>query len=621
MLHSLSRLSPGALPLLLALGCTDYVLSPAEKDPEPEPDCRLDDAVPADVEIDGSCLFEAEEGYFKPVVEWQWSKAVGSAGHDDVMMTPVVGDVDRDGMPEIVFTSYTGTGYTVSGALTILSGDGAGEEGSWTSVGGYSPCGSGGVALGDLEGDGLPEIVFVTSDTRVVAMHADGSLLWASESRPLDFTVMSYPVLADLDADGQVEIIAGRAIFTSDGLLAGVGAWGQGGSYAIPVVADLDMDGIQEVVVGNAAYHKDGSALWTNEQPDGWTAVGDFDMDGMGEVVSVKDGSAWLFDQDGTLLWGPVVVPGGGGGPPTVADFDGDGAPEVGVAGYEGYVVYDTDGTELWMQVTTDYSSARTGSSVFDFEGDGAWEVVYGDELILWVFDGATGAPLLADDRHSSWTLFEYPVIVDVDADGEAEIVLANNDSINPGWQGISVFGDATGSWAPTTPVWNQHAYHITNVEDDLSIPTHPVMNWNSGHNSFRAGGLRDRPGLVAPDLEVDVISVCWTCVPAWVELAAQVTNRGTNEVTQDISVSLYARAEDGSHTWLATEWLDGPLDAGRASESLIFSAGLPEISALKGVLLRVDDGGEDEKEPGESGAIEECDERNNEAWERLDGC
>ena len=43
-----------------------------------------------------------------------------------------------------------------------------------------------------------------------------------------------------------------------------------------------------------------------------------------------------MLRQDGSLAWGPSVIPGGRGyvhgGPPVVADFDGDGIPEIGVA-------------------------------------------------------------------------------------------------------------------------------------------------------------------------------------------------------------------------------------------------------------------------------------------------
>ena len=50
-----------------------------------------------------------------------------------------------------------------------------------------------------------------------------------------------------------------------------------------------------------------------------------------------------------------------------------------------------------------------TGSSVFDFEGDGAAEVVYADEETLWIFDGATGTIEMAWTEHGSGTRFEYP--------------------------------------------------------------------------------------------------------------------------------------------------------------------------------------------------------------------
>jgi hypothetical protein len=44
---------------------------------------------------------------------------------------------------------------------------------------------------------------------------------------------------------------------------------------------------------------------------------------------------------------------------------------------------------------TQDCSSAFTGSSVFDFDGNGKAEVVYADEQYMRIYDGTTGDVLL----------------------------------------------------------------------------------------------------------------------------------------------------------------------------------------------------------------------------------
>jgi len=95
--------------------------------------------------------------------------------------------------------------------------------------------------------------------------------------------------------------------------------------------------------------------------------------------------------------------------------------PEVGSAGYEGYAVFDPEcaatprpafcqGPGLrWLKQTRDHSSGSTGSSVFDFNGDGQAEVVYRDECWLRVYDGKTGLVRFASSI-TSGTIIELPV-------------------------------------------------------------------------------------------------------------------------------------------------------------------------------------------------------------------
>ena len=150
------------------------------------------------------------------------------------------------------------------------------------------------------------------------------------------------------------------------------------------------------------------------------------------------------------------------------------------------YVVFETDGTVKWQTVVQDSSSNRTGSSVFDFDRDGAAEVVYGDELYLWVLDGSNGSLRFRTPK-SSCTWYEYPLVADVDADGHAEILgVANNNCGFGSQRGVYLWGDDT-NWVDTRDVWNEHTYHITNVLQDGTIPTDEQPNWLVvGLNDFR---------------------------------------------------------------------------------------------------------------------------------------
>src|SRR6185436_596112 len=116
----------------------------------------------------------------------------------------------------------------------------------------------------------------------------------------------------------------------------------------------------------------------------------------------------------------------------------------------------------IWQQPTHDCSSAATGSSVFDFNGDNKAEAVYSDEKYLRVYDGATGN-VLWQTCNTTGTLIEYPVVADVDNDGQADIVVASNayayDCEGTKQSGIRVIQSQSKSWVRTRRVWNQHTY------------------------------------------------------------------------------------------------------------------------------------------------------------------
>ena len=317
---------------------------------------------------------------------------------------------------------------------------------------------SSGVAIGDLDGNGTVEVCVSGGLHAVVCVNGeDGSLLWASGTETATY---GCPSIADLNGDGLAEVIHGRAIFAHDGALIAQGTGGLGGGYRASFAIDWDGDPELEVVAGNTVYEMNGTIAWSDDLADAAPAVGDFNLDGLPDLVRSGTGHVTVTLNDGTLLWQAPTAGGGSAGAPTVADFDGDGLPEVGVADLSLYTAYDTDGTLMWSNTVSDYSSSQTGSAVFDFEGDGAAEIVYADEHTLWIFDGATGAVRMAQEGHASGTLMEYPLIADVDGDGSTEIVIASNNYTYAGWTGITVIGDLDDSWAPHDPYGTSRLPH-----------------------------------------------------------------------------------------------------------------------------------------------------------------
>ena len=546
----------------------------------------------------GACIASCEyhspaNGKLSATPRWTWGpKATASPEFTDVWATPAVGriyDSNCDGKvdeldpPDVVFVSgravdaagagtccqCNGTTPTSchTGVLRMLDGRTGAEV--WTLVK-PSPSSSGfagsSVAIGDLDGDGHLDIAALSGEGFLVMVDATGKVVRQSD-KPVpgnaadNFGWGGGLAIGDMDGDGFPEIAFGATVFTTTGGkltlkftgAGSVGSDGSGASTALSTLVDLDGDGHLELLAGATAYRADGTMLWNKPAiGDGFPAAADLDGDGKPEVILVLDGKMTILDgADGSTRIAPTAMGGSGhGGPPTVADFDGDGHPEIGVAQANFYSVMKPDFSKnalnlLWHTPNHDLSSSVTGSTVFDFEGDGAAEVIYNDECFLWVFSGKDGSVRFSAPT-SSFTATEASLVADIDGDGRAEMLMIANGASPKGWgcldannkptivngvtwtpgpaagsayRGITVWGDPAHSWVGTRTLWSEHTYHVSNICDDRdsacgppdvygSIPKVETPNWSLPWlNDFRQNtqdhGLFDAPDAV-PALTVE---------------------------------------------------------------------------------------------------------------------
>ncbi|MCB9794905.1 MAG: VCBS repeat-containing protein [Alphaproteobacteria bacterium] len=632
-------------PLLLLAACSDYGLFGAKDDPNPEapaadsggsaPDSEPppadseppeDTTPPEDTAPEARCEDESwpeeplqasegcEEvlplGGFNPTLKWHATSFTNNPNSTDVIMTPAVGqltDDNGDGVIDDRDTPDILVSMSAAGPAVLRALDGATGAEHWSTISAGLQSG-GHLALGDIDGDGLLEIIGVGRDGTLRALENDGSLKWATATlADLVGSNGDAPSVADMDGDGVAELTVGDNIIRADGSVRGVGGVGEGrgvfgGSKSMPV--DLDRDGQLELVAGRALYDVNANVLWDSGLEDGAVAVADLDLDGQGEIVVVSGSEVRLHEADGSLTWAVSHDPDSAesvtGASPTIADLDGDGVPEILVTTRSTLIAYDASGQRLWDSAIVDLSSASVGCVVFDFEGDGRVEVVIADELALRVLDGPTGASLWTDSRHTSGTMSEHALVADVDGDGHAEIVVGNNG----GTTGLMVFEDLNDSWMPAPTLWASHLEAFTNHFADGSLIPAPSPSWPR-RNTLRAPPLSvagvDTRDL--PDGKVQLDSLCeLECGDDSLVLYARAGNSGEVYLEGNLTLALLGRTEAGELR-LAEQPLGASIDPLTLEEGLRFELEGLQALGLTDLGLRLE------------GATEECDPSDDEVW------
>jgi hypothetical protein len=467
------------------------------------------------------CEQQAPPDAFEPVQKWAWS---GEGVDTDSYVTPLVanltddtaeGRVDVCDVPDIVVIAAPPLPDNpalgvMPGHVYVLNGlDGAVHVAMAEPVSPmFTP------ALGDLDGDGTIEIVAVRDETvdpgefvgRLVALAPDGSLLWEGE-QSFSAADRGAVALADLDADGHGEIMVagqvaddrGRERFSVADIVD-----------EIPFAADLDGDGDGEVVWGRIAHHHDGAVHYEAAIRSGYAVVADFDADDEPDVVVSNAGGLTMIGRGGVIVGAPEqkpipAIPDGDATwrrPAAVHDLDGDGVPELVMAVDTQLVAFVWDPAaetfgRRWSEDIADPTGTACGTA-FAFLGDGRAQAMIADETELRVFDpgGATLGPIL----RTSVTVQELPVVADVDRDGSAEIVVVSNRNVAGDLAPtVQVFEDAFSRWVPARRIWNQHAYHVTNIDESGALPLRERPSWIR-INTFRTNAQIEGGQVCVPE-------------------------------------------------------------------------------------------------------------------------
>lgn len=271
-------------------------------------------------------------------------------------------------------------------------------------------------AIGDVDGDGKKEI-FVDGTNSIAAFHYDGTVV---EGWPVQTTARNHAkVLADLDNDGQLELIAYSQEYAATQVaeMRQLSIYGENGELLrnwqlswcgftndvqkiFPAVANLDTNADLEIVVPSGCSEL---LAFDHDRPEAkWRAsvtgellsspvIGDIDGDGTMEIVAGVAATAehqpagvYVFGNDGQRWRGwPVLEEYSFTAPAALGDLDRDGRLEIvlvndALSASVHVVQWDGFHAEGWPVAISSKTSSRVGVTLGDVNADGRPEVVLG---------------------------------------------------------------------------------------------------------------------------------------------------------------------------------------------------------------------------------------------------
>ncbi len=364
-----------------------------------------------------------------------------------------VADVNGDGKPDLIVAdgcSSLGSSCPQQGTVSVLlgNGDGTFQAAATYNSGGILPEA---VAVADVNHDGKPDLLVgnLCGNTRecdqgivgVLLGNGDGTFQAVVTYSTVGYGVLSLTV-ADVNGDGKPDVIASNLqtstgpegqvavlLGNGDGTFQPAVTYDSGGTEAISVaVADVNGDNKLDLVVSNEC--------------------------GSNDECGAVDGTVGVLFGNGDGTFQPATAYSSGGlysGSVAVADLNGDGKPDLLVTNgchsfncsSSGTVAVLLGAGQGTFESAALYPTGGTNSgflAVKDVNGDGKLDVVVnnpcGESLcqdggIVSVLLGNSNGTLQPPQTYDSGGFEAFGVAVaDLNGDGRADIVVANNCNI-----------------------------------------------------------------------------------------------------------------------------------------------------------------------------------------------
>jgi len=416
----------------------------------------------------------AEAAVNPPVVKWMRGGCSGSFCQTGWYSSPAVADLDGDGQNEVVYGSYDVV--VLNGQTGAVRARGANGSRIWP-----------GIAIADLTGDGTKEIVVGRGNNQLHVYRfnpasATLTVVWSRNPFVNNCAGNGCEVrtlaVEDLESDGQLEVIVGRAssgsfeqlnVYDGNGSQrtgwpsrrTGEPGFGWGMYNQNVTVGDLNGDGFKEIIGPTDTHYitaldRNGNQLPTNSMFNNYNPAGPKPWSRVGVHVDLAA------DLRGFANCGTDHRPNFANSAPAIADVDGDGVGEVIVIGdvydcsigdpegdlYHMPWIFRMDrsrwagGSFNWTvlpspepgsgPLSQDFDvieNSVQNAVVADLDGDGFKEILYPS------YDGRLHAYWLDKTQRGGWPydvpgsglrFASEPVVADLDADGQAEVIFTS---------------------------------------------------------------------------------------------------------------------------------------------------------------------------------------------------